>query len=65
MRVPSFYSSKSYEELKKMRIIQRNLVYVSKLPYEILCEKTLKSNQFFGQYGKILNLIICEQKTKN
>jgi CCR4-NOT transcription complex subunit 4 len=46
------------ERLSKMRILQRNLVYVTNLPVEFGTEEILSKPEFFGQYGKIKKVAI-------
>lgn len=56
------------QELKEIllfsRVIIRNSVYVTGLPLEILSERLLKSDQFFGQYGEIWNLTLLWNKSE-
>jgi CCR4-NOT transcription complex subunit 4 len=42
----------------EVRAIQRNLVYVIGIPIHLADEVKLKSDAYFGQYGKIISLII-------
>lgn len=56
-------SSLEREDIRRLRVIQRNLVYVSGFPESLLKESVLKSFSFFGQYGEIKSLVVCEQKT--
>jgi hypothetical protein len=41
-----------------MRVVQRNLVYVTNLAMSIAKEDILKSTSYFGQYGKILKVVV-------
>lgn len=41
-----------------MRVVQRNLVYVTNLAMSIAKEDILKSASYFGQYGKILKVVV-------
>ncbi|CAL4965961.1 unnamed protein product [Urochloa decumbens] len=41
-----------------VRVIQRKLVYIVGMPNEFASEKLLRQKNFFGQYGKIENIII-------
>lgn len=51
---------------KDVRVIQRNLVYVIGLPYELInMENKLKAYEYFGQYGKIVKLLVNKNKTYN
>ena len=42
-----------------MRVVQRNLVYVVGLALELCYEDLLKGPDYFGQFGKIVKVIIC------
>ena len=43
----------------KSRIIQKNLVYLIGLSSELVkIEQKLKSFEYFGQYGKIIKLVV-------
>ena len=54
----SHQSSKNYEQLKNVRVIQRNLVYVIGLAAKCANETVLRSHRLFGQYGTILKVVI-------
>ena len=48
------------------RIIQKKLVYIIGLSSELVkIENKLKSYEYFGQYGKIIKLVINKNKTYN
>ena len=50
----------------KSRIIQKNLVYLIGLSLDLVkIENKLKSFEYFGQYGKILKLVINKKKIYN
>ena len=50
----------------KSRIIQKNLVYLIGLSSDLVkIEPKLKSFEYFGQYGKILKLVINKKKIYN
>ncbi|XP_049850725.1 uncharacterized protein LOC126323770 [Schistocerca gregaria] len=49
---------KSKKSLFNIRVIQRNLVYVKNLALEIAKEEILKQQEYFGQYGKIIKMVI-------
>ncbi|KAH7648346.1 putative transcriptional repressor Not4hp [Cryptosporidium bovis] len=49
---------KSTVNLEDMRIIQRNLVYVVGLSYQVAKKEILSCENMFGRYGKILNMRI-------
>lgn len=44
--------------LANMRVVQKNLVYVIGLSPKISTEETLRQYDYFGQYGKILKIVI-------
>ncbi|CAE7938736.1 Cnot4, partial [Symbiodinium sp. KB8] len=46
------------DKLRQMRVVQRNLVYVVGLPLDIAKETTLKRREYFGQYGKVLKIVV-------
>ena len=46
------------QTLSKMRVLQRNLVYVTNLPLEYAKEEILSRPEFFGQYGKIRKIAV-------
>lgn len=46
------------KQLSNVRVLQKNLVYVLSLPPKLISEDTLRSNEFFGQYGKITKVVI-------
>ncbi len=39
-----------------MRVVQRNLVYVVGLALELCYEDLLKTDKYFGQFGKIIKV---------
>ena len=50
----------------KSRIIQKNLVYLIGLSSELVkIEQKLKSFEYFGQYGKIIKLVVNKNKIYN
>jgi hypothetical protein len=52
--------------LIQSRIIQKNLVYLIGLSSDLVkIEPKLKSYEYFGQYGKIIKLVINKNKTYN
>ena len=52
--------------LIQSRIIQKNLVYLIGLSSDLVkIEQKLKSYEYFGQYGKIIKLVINKNKTYN
>jgi RNA recognition motif-containing protein len=46
------------KQLANVRVIQKNLVYVLGLPVKLATEEILKSQDYFGQYGKITKIVI-------
>ncbi|RKO96867.1 hypothetical protein CXG81DRAFT_14827, partial [Caulochytrium protostelioides] len=44
--------------LQNVRVVQKNLVYALGLPAKISTEEVLRSNDFFGQYGKIIKIVV-------
>ncbi|KAH0477230.1 MAG: uncharacterized protein KVP18_000860 [Porospora cf. gigantea A] len=49
------------QDLRNVRVIQRNLVYVVGLPVFLARKEILKQDQFLGQYGSILNIVVNKQ----
>ena len=65
-----YYNTKllksSLASLIESRIIQKNLVYIIGLSSDLIkIEPKLKSYEYFGQYGKIIKLVINKNKTYN
>ncbi|KNC96943.1 CCR4-NOT core ubiquitin-protein ligase subunit MOT2 [Spizellomyces punctatus DAOM BR117] len=48
----------SRRHLANVRIVQKNLVYVLGLPPKIASEDILRSQDYFGQYGKITRVVV-------
>ncbi|KAG6967575.1 hypothetical protein JG688_00006244 [Phytophthora aleatoria] len=46
------------KSLQNVRVMQRNLVYVIGLPVQFAEEDILRSNECFGQYGKIVKAVV-------
>ena len=42
----------------KIRIIQKNLIHVQGLPKSLANADILKSNEYFGQYGQIVKILV-------
>ena len=55
------FSKEERESLKKLRIIQQNLIHVQGLPRSLNSEKLLESQKYFDQYGTIKNIILCKK----
>ena len=51
--------------LVDVRVIQYNLVYVIGLSPKIANEETLRSHEYFGQYGKIVKLVVNRSHMRN
>mmetsp|Transcript_11296 Transcript_11296/g.21211 ORF Transcript_11296/g.21211 Transcript_11296/m.21211 type:complete len:552 (+) Transcript_11296:140-1795(+) len=48
----------SRKHLQNVRVIQRNLVYAIGIPLKHCKEDTLRKQEFFGKYGKILKISV-------
>ncbi|KAJ3303193.1 transcriptional repressor general negative regulator of transcription subunit 4 [Kappamyces sp. JEL0829] len=46
------------KQLSNVRVVQKNLVYVLGLPLKLANEETLRSPDYFGQYGKITKVVV-------
>ncbi|GBE59821.1 CCR4-NOT transcription complex subunit 4 [Babesia ovata] len=55
----------SNTNLKEMRVIQRNLVYVVGIPARIAKVEILKQHDYFGQYGRIQHIVINKSQSYN
>ena len=51
----------SKEQLKHMRVVQRNLVYVIGLAPSVARDTLLERADYFGQYGRIVKLVVNKQ----
>ncbi len=58
-------SNMNYEELLEARIITKNLVYVIGLSSKIANKELLQSEEYFGQYGTIVKIIVNKNKAYN
>ena len=58
---PITFTKEKAESLKKLRIIQPNLIHVQGIPKSIANIGTLKSKKYFGQYGKIKSFILSKK----
>ncbi|RKO93798.1 RING/Ubox like zinc-binding domain-containing protein, partial [Blyttiomyces helicus] len=45
-------------QMATVRVVQKNLIYVLGLPQKIATEDNLRSQDYFGQYGKISKVIV-------
>jgi hypothetical protein len=50
--------STNRKQLANVRVVQKNLVYVLGLPLKLATEEILKSQDYFGQYGKISKVVV-------
>jgi len=55
----------SRKQLSNVRVIQRNLVYVTNLALCIAKEELLRKFEYFGQYGKIEKIVINKNNHYN
>lgn len=51
--------------LKHARIVQRNLVYVIGLSLNLAREETLRRNEIFGRFGRIVFILVNRSTTYN
>ena len=49
--------SELVQELRNIRIVQRNLVYLGGVPADEVDETLLKSAEMFGRYGELLKVV--------
>ena len=56
-----FFSKEKAESLKKIRIIQQNLIHVQGLPKSLNKKSLLESPEYFGQYGTIKNIVLSKK----
>ncbi|KAK5241588.1 transcriptional repressor general negative regulator of transcription subunit 4, partial [Cryomyces antarcticus] len=55
----------SRKHLAGLRVVQKNLVYITGLSPTIQQDKlleTLRGDQYFGQYGKIVKIVVSKAK---
>lgn len=60
------YEQQNRKHLAGLRVVQKNLVYVTGLNPRIKEEdllQTLRGEQYFGQYGKILKIVVNKRTT--
>lgn len=55
----------NYQNLFKLRILQKNLIYVIGLAPQIADESILGSKEYFGQYGHIVKLMVNKNNAFN
>eukprot|EP01135_Chromosphaera_perkinsii_P002526 Nk52_evm42s224 gene=Nk52_evmTU42s224 len=53
------------KHLSNVRVIQRNLVYVIGLSLKLADEDTIRRQEYFGQYGKILKVVVNKSNVFN
>jgi hypothetical protein len=53
------------KHLANMRVVQKNLVYVIGLSARIATEEMLRQTEFFGQYGRILKVVVNRKTMGN
>jgi len=53
------------KRLEKVRVLQKNLVYVIGIPLAVGREDILRRFEYFGQYGKILKIVINKHSVYN
>ncbi|KAJ3147293.1 transcriptional repressor general negative regulator of transcription subunit 4 [Geranomyces michiganensis] len=51
-------SERSRQNMANARVVQKNLVYVLGLPAKIATEDHLRTQEYFGQYGKIIRVMV-------
>ena len=59
------FAKKEIQYLTKLRIIKKNLVHVPGFPKNIAKIDILQSKEYFGQYGKILNVLISSKVNRD
>jgi len=53
-----FLDSNARKQLANVRVIQRNLVYITNLALSAAKEETLRKTEYFGKFGKIIKTIV-------
>ncbi|KAJ8458227.1 hypothetical protein OPV22_031153 [Ensete ventricosum] len=70
-RAKTKISAEAMKHLSTVRVMQKNLVYITGLPTNLCDENILERKEYFGQYGKVLKVSISRpagtsfQKTSN
>ncbi|GIX66309.1 CCR4-NOT transcription complex subunit 4, putative [Babesia caballi] len=62
---PSSSTSNANANLREMRVIQRNLVYVVGIPSRLARKEILRQHEYFGQYGRIQHMVINKSQAYN
>ncbi|KAJ2729636.1 transcriptional repressor general negative regulator of transcription subunit 4, partial [Coemansia sp. BCRC 34962] len=55
--------SNNRRHLANVRVVQKNLVYVIGLPNNLVSDDTLRSHDYFGQFGRINKIVINRRQT--
>jgi len=58
------HKHRSNADLSNVRVVQDNLVYLIGLPPSLAREDTLRQQRFFGQYGKIIKIVLSRNSDK-
>ena len=56
-----FFNHQEIKYLSGLRIIKKNLVHVHGFQQSIANKEILESNEYFGQYGKIIRLLVTNK----
>ena len=64
-KIPNLKIKEKFDNLSKLRIIQKDLVHFQGFPDEINDTKILSSPEYFGQYGTIKKICIVPKKSKD
>ena len=59
------FSKKQADSLKKLRIIKTNLIHVQSIPKTLSNIETLKSKRYFGQYGRIKDIVLSKKMSEH
>ncbi|XP_065010437.1 uncharacterized protein LOC135640171 isoform X1 [Musa acuminata AAA Group] len=57
-RAKTKISAEAMKHLSGARVMQKNLVYITGLPFNLCDENILERKEYFGQYGKVLKVSI-------
>jgi len=60
----SSHKHRSNADLSNVRVIQDNLVYLIGLPPSLARDDILRQHRFFGQYGKIIKIVLSRNSDK-
>ena len=53
-----FFAKKKVEYMSQLRIIKKNLIHIHGIPKQIAIINLLKTDEYLGQYGKIIRFIM-------